>query len=224
MVQQSARSSSWTARVRQAVRDRPGRTQRELRGVPWTDAEFAVLDFEATSADPRSASPLSVGWVVVRDGRIRLATGGYRLIRFADDVPTVGMGIHGLGPDTLADGTPADAVGRELQSVLDGRILVAHGAQLETALLGRLQVDAAYTAVLDTMALLPAADRRVGERDGAPELALAAQRHGVPVHRRHHAYGDALTTAGLLLALATTLSGEAPATIGELRRVARARW
>lgn len=208
--------------VRRAV---PGRAPRELMGVLWPDAEFAVVDFEATSADPRSARPLSVGWVVVRHGRIVLATGGYTLIRFTGDVPTAGMAVHGLAPNELAAGAPTQVVARQLRSVLHGRVLVAHGAQLERALLRRLDVPVAAGSVLDTMALLPAADRRKGQRDtGAPELALAAQRHGVPVHRRHHAYGDALTTAGLFLALATTLSGDAPATVGELRLVGRARW
>ncbi len=35
---------------------------RGARGTDWRDADLLVLDFDATSAEPRRARPLSVGW------------------------------------------------------------------------------------------------------------------------------------------------------------------
>ena len=44
--------------------------------MDWREADLLVLDFEATGADPRTAQPLSVGWVGVVGGRVRAAECG----------------------------------------------------------------------------------------------------------------------------------------------------
>ena len=49
-------------------------------------------------------------------------------------------------------------------------------------------------------------------------LSDAARDLGLPVHRPHHADGDALTTAQLFLALATRLDAREPQTVGSLAR------
>jgi DNA polymerase III subunit epsilon len=54
-----------------------------------------------------------------------------------------------------------------------------------------------------------------------PELSDAARRLGLPVHRRHHADGDALTTAQLFIALASHLDRSEPQTIGSLARLSQ---
>ena len=190
--------------------------------LPWTEASFSVVDFEATSADPRSAEPLSVGWVRISGGRIRMAESGYSLIRHRGTIPLRSIRVHGLGPDQLTDAPHWWESEAHLSYVVVVHVLGDHGALLELALLRRLGVRPVRGGVLDTMRLLPPADRRIGHRTAStPELSAAAQRHGVPVHRRHHAFGDALTTAGLFLALVHRLSGTRPATVAELRRVGR---
>ena len=55
----------------------------------------------------------------------------------------------------------------------------------------------------------------------APPLADTARRLGLPVHRPHIAEGDALTTAQLLLALATRLDRDRPQTVGSLARLSQ---
>jgi DNA polymerase-3 subunit epsilon len=49
-------------------------------------------------------------------------------------------------------------------------------------------------------------------------LSHAARELGLPVHRPHHADGDALTTAQLFLALATRLNAREAQTVGSLAR------
>ena len=44
---------------------------------------------------------------------------------------------------------------------------------------------------------------------------------GLPVHRPHHADGDALTTAQAFIALATHLEEFGPQTVGSLVRISR---
>ena len=51
----------------------------------------------------------------------------------------------------------------------------------------------------------------------APSLSVLARSLNLPVHRPHHADGDALTTAQVFIALATHLETlESPLTVGRL--------
>jgi len=167
----------------------------------WRDAEFLALDFETTSGDPRRAEPLSVGWVVVANGRVRLSDATYHLIDHDGQVPVASLQIHRLLPADLVRGRAIDDVAARLRAALDGRVVVAHGSWIERALLKRMQVP--RHALVDTLAIVRRLDERAGRRSGSTSLSAVARRSGVPPLRAHHAFGDALTTALLLLALAT---------------------
>ena len=174
--------------------------------MDWREADLLVLDFEATGADPRTAQPLSVGWVGVVGGRVRAAECGYAVVRHHDPVPVAALAVHGLTPDVVAAGRPVEEGREELAPMLEGRVLVAHHAPLEVALLRGwgLRPD----GVLDTLALLRRLDERAGRPRADVTLAGAARRLGVPAARSHHAFGDAWTTALLLLGLAGDLEAE----------------
>ena len=125
------------------------------------------------------------------------------------------MRIHGLRTADLAAGTPPDVAADALLDALRGRILVAHAAWVERGFLARrsaLRGARLRGGLVDTLAL---GRLRLLERDGVlpPPLALEALAGelGLPVHARHSARGDALTTAQVFLALAAhldTLGGE----------------
>jgi DNA polymerase-3 subunit epsilon len=169
----------------------------------WRDAEFLALDFETTSGDPRRAEPLSVGWVVVANGRVRLSDATYHLIDHDGQVPVASLQIHRLLPADLVRGRTIDDVTARLRVALEGRVVVAHGSWIERALLKRMQVP--RHALVDTLAIVRRLDARAGHRSGSTSLSAVARRSGVPPLRAHHAFGDALTTALLLLTLATDL-------------------
>lgn len=169
----------------------------------WRSARLVAVDFETTSADPRSAVPLSAGWVAVVDGRVRLESADYRLVRHEGPVPADGLGVHGLLPEDLAAGEEPVEVARLLTASLDGSVLVAHGADLERAVLSRWGVGA--PAVVDTLAVVRRLDDREGRTRADPRLPAAAQRYGVPALPAHHAFRDALSTAMLLVTLAGRL-------------------
>jgi DNA polymerase-3 subunit epsilon len=170
---------------------------------PWRSAEFLVLDFETTTADPRRAEPLSVGWVVVADGRVRLRDAGYRLVAHDGHLPADTLPVHGLLPHQLATGRPLADVADAVRGAAADRVLVAHGAWIERALLSRLGVE--HRGLVDTMAVVRRLDEREGRRGGDWSLATTTTRFGVPQQRAHHALGDALTVALLLIVLATRL-------------------
>lgn len=186
----------------------------------WRQVRLVALDLETTTADPRRAEPLSVGWVAVEQGRVRLATAGYRVLRHEGPLPAAAVPVHGLLPEDLAAGEDPGAVAAELAQELEGAVLVAHGADLERAVLDRLGVP--VPAVLDTLAMVRRTDDREGRPDADPRLAAAARRYGVPALPAHHAFRDALTTALLLV----TLAGSAEArrgrvTLEDLRLLSR---
>jgi DNA polymerase III subunit epsilon len=103
--------------------------------------------------------------------------------------------------------------------------VVAHSAWVERAFLGaalhgvglRLAEPVLDTAGLASHLLGASAN---GEEQSL-ELSDTARRLGLPVHRRHHADGDALTTAQLFIALAAQLDRTEPQTIGSLARLSQ---
>lgn len=190
----------------------------------WREAEFCVLDFETTGLGDRKARPLSVGWVPVRGGRIVMAEGGYSLVRHGGAVPLEALTVHRLLPEDVATAPPVEEVAARLAAALNGRILVAHGVAIELAMLARCGVDVRRRSVIDTAYLSRSLERLEGRGEQRPQtLSALAARLGLPVHRPHHAFGDALTTAGVFLALASRLEGRGAATVAALRRLGHRR-
>lgn len=192
----------------------PGRRQ------GWRDARWAVVDLETTGLDAARDEILSIGIVPIDGGRIRAGAMLERLAR-PERMPAADtVRIHGLRPADLAGAPPFDDVLDDVLEALTGRLPVAHWASVERAFLApalrrrglRLRGEILDTALLARIWLY--------EREGraAPRLqlgALAAQL-GLPVHRPHHALGDALTTAQALLALCSHLERRGRLTVGTL--------
>jgi DNA polymerase III subunit epsilon len=192
--------------------------------TPWRLAGFCVVDLETTGLDPRSDEIVSFAAIPVDAGRVRpggLVTGLVRPRRMPR--PDT-MRIHGLRPADLETApTPQEALDRVL-AALSGRMLVAHVAWVE-----RQFLDAALRghgvrlrgAAIDTARLAEAALGPDPAGDPLP-LSDVATRLGLPVHRPHHADGDALTTAQVFIALASRLEQEhQPQTVHSLTHAGR---
>jgi len=209
----------------------PGRRQRGGTAVPgwtmldrpWRDAELCVVDLETTGLDLRHDEVVAYGAVVVREGRVVVREAVTGLVRPSATASTRAVTIHGLTPERLASAPPPREAAAALVEVLAGRALVAHAAWVETAFVGRLLALAGARLagpVIDTAALARAADVARGG-GGEPALEGLAERLGLPVHARHDALGDALTTAAVLLALATRLDRREPQTVRTLAALSR---
>ena len=195
-------------------------------GAPWREVDFTVLDLETTGLDPRSDEIISFATVSVSGGRITLADARYELVRpeRAPDADTIR--IHGLREADLVDAAPLSDHLDELLTALTGRALVAHVAAVERGFLRPALSSKGLklrNAWVDTAAMdrelrrlrhsPPAASEPIGLSDLARSL-------GLPVHRPHHADGDALTTAQAFIALGTHLEAfEDPLTLGSLQRL-----
>lgn len=181
--------------------------------TPWRAAPFAVLDLETTGLDPRVDEVIQFGVVPIDAARIPVRGIVEGLVRPSRMPERRNVEIHGIRPSDLAAARlPPDAL-EPLLDALCGRVLVAHAAHVERAFLRPL-LDAAGTAlagpVVDTVhvwRLVQLVERRPDP--GLVGLGSLAQALGLPVHRPHHAVGDALTTAQCLLALGCRLAAAA---------------
>jgi DNA polymerase III subunit epsilon len=194
---------------------------------PWREVDFTVIDFETTGLDPRLSEIISFAAVTVSDGRVSLADTRYELVR-PDRMPDADtIRIHGLREADLVDAPPLGERLDRLLEVMTSRALVAHVAVVERTFLGKALSPAGLglrNPVVDTAAL----DRELRRLRGEPPaerdpigLSDLARSLGLPVHRPHHADGDALTTAQVFIALATHLEAfeESPLTLGRLKRI-----
>jgi DNA polymerase-3 subunit epsilon len=196
--------------------------------APWREVDFTVIDLETTGLDPSSDEIISFATVTVTGGRITLADARDELIRpnRMPDADTIR--IHGLRPADLVGAPPFSDLIDVLLEALAGRALVAHVAAIERGFL-----EAALSLfglelknrIVDTAELHR--ELRMLRRD-PPEtdpvgLGEMARDLGLPVHRPHHADGDALTTAQAFIALATHLEAFRPQTLGTLARFSERR-
>jgi DNA polymerase III subunit epsilon len=193
----------------------------------WRDAEFCVLDLETTGLDLRRDDIVSFGATIVAHGRIHCGRSVYRLVRPERPVSVAALTVHGLRESDLAESPGIDAVLDELIGLLSHRVLVAHEAWFEEALLARVlrrRGRSPGRAVVDTAALLRACGVPASRSPGESGVEAAARRLGLPVHTPHHALGDAVTAAEVFLVLATRLEARyrgGPLPVRELCELSR---
>jgi DNA polymerase-3 subunit epsilon len=193
------------------------------RRLPWRDASYAVVDLELTGLDPRRDEIVSFGAVPVDQGRVRMAGAVHGLVRPDGTLPEASVLVHGIRSADVADAPPLTEALEPLLALMAGRVLIGHVAWVERAFLGaalracgvRLRGPMIDTAELGRLWLLC----RDGVAPGQLSLTALAGELALPVHRPHHASGDALTTAQAFLALATHLDRAGPGeTVGTLSR------
>jgi DNA polymerase-3 subunit epsilon len=198
-------------------------------GSPWREVRFSVVDLETTGLDSFSDEIISFATVTVSEGKVRLDDARYELVRPHRMPDAETIRIHGLREADLSDAPPLSELIDGLLDALTGRALVAHVAGVEHGFL-----DAALRThglelrnpLVDT-ARLDGELRRLRREPSSDQepigLSDLARTLGLPVHRPHHADGDALTTAQAFIALATHLDAIEPQTVGSLTRASGTR-
>ncbi len=195
----------------------------EVFDSPWREAEFCVVDLEATGLDLKRDDIVSYGAVVVRQGRIIARTCTYGTVKPTSPVSEEACRVHALTPSELADAPPLVDGARVLSDLLRGRALVAHAAWVERAFLNRAFATCEVRLdgpIVDTAALARELNLAPsGSDDAEPSLERLAVELNLPVHTPHHALGDALTTAEVLLALVSRLEEREPQTVRTLAQI-----
>jgi DNA polymerase III subunit epsilon len=181
-----------------------------------------VIDLELTGLDPAVDSIVSFAALQITGGRLRLSDLRYQLIRPAQMPDAETIRIHGLRSSDLVEAPTLSDVLDWLLEALTGNALVAHVAAVEKGFLdAALQTHGLRLSnpVIDTAVLAAELLRRRGRSGSDPaDLSSLARSLGLPVHRPHHADGDALTTGQVFLALASHLDALEPQTVGSLER------
>lgn len=190
----------------------PGPLRDYLReGFPPARAGFdqvplLAVDLEMTGLNPLVDDIVSIGWVPIAGGGIRLAGARRLLVRPERDMAPESAVIHKITDTHAASGAPLAEALAELLAALRGHVMVAHHARMELRF-----IDAVCRRVYGGGIVIPTIDtewlaRRRFERRGQPykarDLSLAAvrARYNLPIHQAHDALGDAIATAELFLA------------------------
>lgn len=193
------------------------------RGLDYRAAEFLALDLETTGLDPARDQIISVGYVPLRAGRIRLAEARHALVRIEASVAQ-SAAVHGILDAHLSDGAALEAVLDGLLEALAERVLLVHHAPLDLGFLHaacrRCYGVPLSVRVVDTLALTErrARHRRADLPEGALRLHALRQRYGLPRYPAHDALTDALATAELFLAIAADMARDGPLPLRMLLR------
>jgi DNA polymerase III subunit epsilon len=195
------------------------RAVRPSDDTAWREAAWCALDLEMTGLDPRTDEIIAIGAVPIEDGRVVLGGCTYTLVRTSKRSKHGAVLVHKLRLADVLDAPSLDEAIDLALGALAGRVPVFHTAAIESAFLKR-------QLARRRVRLPPAADtealgrRWLAQRDGAaPEgisLGRLADALGQPAESPHHALGDALTTAGAFIALASLLDRVEPQTVGSL--------
>jgi DNA polymerase-3 subunit epsilon len=192
--------------------------------TPWREASFSVLDFETTGLDHSTDEIISFATVTVADGRVSVADARYELVRPRRMPDAESIRIHGLREADLEGAAPLGEHIDGLLEAITGRPIVAHVAPVERKFLSTALAEHGLEVrnpFVDTAAL-DRELRRLRQRPAVERepigLSALARELGLPVHRPHHADGDALTTAQAFIALVTHLEELEAQTVGSLER------
>lgn len=174
--------------------------------TPFRDAEFVSLDIETTGLDAATADMLSVGWVLVREGKVDLGTAESYIVQPSGDVGD-SASVHGLTDTIVEAGHGWSVVLNKIIEVLTGRVLLVHHAGLDKVLLDRMCRRRfgmpLHVPVADTLAIEHRRQRRRHHVDEKQSLKLGDLRdaYRLPRYNAHDCLVDAIATAELLIAM-----------------------
>lgn len=183
--------------------------------LPWDQASWLAIDLETTGLEPNEGYIISIGWVAIEAGRVKLDTARHLLIDSANLVGDSAT-IHHIRDRDRAAGVPlADAL-LALAQALTGRLGIMHHKPLDE---GFLKVAFREEFGLDWVQ--PGADtlaierRRMARREagihrGALRLGSCRRRYQLPDYPAHNALDDAISCAELFIAQARHVSEAGP--------------
>ncbi len=180
----------------------------------WTSLRYAVADVEGNGQQPPDLVELAV--LPITDGTISEPVSW--LVKPPRPIKYFATSIHGISGKDVASAPTFAGIKHEVRRALADRVLVAHNAHVDIAVLRRELGDWESPEVFDTLKLakrlLPG---QPSYKLGALVKALSLDDGMPPGLEPHRAAYDVLVTARLFVRLATRHDGS-PLSLDELRR------
>jgi DNA polymerase III epsilon subunit-like protein len=179
----------------------------------WTSLRYAVADVEGNGQQPPDLVELAV--LPITDGIIGEPVSW--LVKPPRPIRYLATSIHGISSQDVASAPAFANIEHEVRRALADRVLVAHNAHIDIAVLGRELDGWELSEVFDTLKLakrlLPG---QPSYKLGALVKALSLDDGMPPGVGPHRAAYDVLVTARLFARLATGHDGK-PVSLAELR-------
>ncbi len=185
---------------------------RNLAGLTYT-----VFDLETTGLNPKGGDEIiSIGAVRIVNGRILFDETFYQMVSPAITIPRASTKIHGIDDNMLTGQPGIETVMPDFCRYFEDSILVCHCADLDCRFLSAHAQKAGIrieNPILDTFYL----SRLVQPSEADHTLESIARRLGTRIYDRHIAYGDAWTTAEILLKLISLLGARDITTLRQIQ-------
>lgn len=173
--------------------------------IKSSDTDFLVTDLEMSSLDAKEGEILSIGWVVIKQGKIQLSSAEHHLLKTKKSVGQSAT-IHNLRDCELDQGRNMMFVVERFLQLAAGKVLVFHHSPLDMAYLNKasqeLFASPMLLPIVDTMDIEKKRLLRSQDHIKTGELRLAEcrSRYNLPAYPAHNALMDSLSAAELLLA------------------------
>ncbi len=189
-----------------------------LGDTPLRDLVYVVFDCETTGLDPVKDEVVQLGAVRVVNGKVVAGEVFETLANPGISIPKRSTEIHGIDNTMIADAPEFDEVCTKFHGFASGAVFVAHNAAFDMAFLHKQspKINCIFDhPVLDTV-LMSAA---VFGGSAVHTLDAICDRLGIviPQDHRHTAMGDAVATAGVLVAMIDIFEGRGIRTFGSLQ-------
>jgi DNA polymerase III subunit epsilon len=191
---------------------------------PLDELTCVVFDTETTGLHVEQGDRIvSIAGVKVRAGAVKRGETFDALVQPGRPIPEESARFHGITDEVVAKAPPIEVVLPAFLRFAENAVLVAHQVWFDLRFLGWAAQRAGFPPltsqhpVLDTLVLSEIVHGPLRHHG----LNALAERFGMPVHGRHSALGDALTTAEIFVRLIGLLKKRGIITLGEVIRASR---
>ena len=189
--------------------------------VPLRDLNFVAIDLETTGLDPRRDAIVALAAIPFVGDRAQPDAGYTRIVNPGRPIPAAAQAIHGIGDADVQNAPSAAAALPEFLLRCRDRVVVAHTAGFDLAIIKRTARAAGLTPVEDPVLDIGALAHALFPSWWDLSLEGLARLLEVAVIRRHTADGDALTAGTIFLRMRPLLAQRGILTLRDALRLQR---
>ncbi|MFA0413313.1 exonuclease domain-containing protein [Vibrio renipiscarius] len=189
------------------------------------DRSFVVFDLETTGLNCEDDLILSIGWVVINNGVIDLASSQHLYINTDSQIKPETAVINHIVPQMLTDGITIHDAMAAFFAIAEDKCIVAHGCMIEENFINQYLLRAYGISPppliwFDTLNIEKNLNNIINKQNQCSvTLSDTRSRYGLPEYNGHNALVDAVATAELLLAQMKRIAPNGDTTISSLYRL-----